>query len=90
MDRTEVSSQTSSRFLKFADDSKAHYVLRKEGLFPAPLSPSLPDFAGVIDRFRFLGIFVAKALQVREYIYIFIYICVCVCVCMFERDYACV
>lgn len=46
-----------------SDTTQPRYVVRKEGLFPAPLPPGLPDFAEVIDRFRFLGVFAAKALQ---------------------------
>jgi hypothetical protein len=39
-------------------------VTRAEGLFPAPLPPSLADSNDVIERFHFLGVFVAKCLQV--------------------------
>eukprot|EP00036_Acanthoecidae_sp_10tr_P012628 CAMPEP_0206295484 /NCGR_PEP_ID=MMETSP0106_2-20121207/5189_1 /ASSEMBLY_ACC=CAM_ASM_000206 /TAXON_ID=81532 /ORGANISM="Acanthoeca-like sp., Strain 10tr" /LENGTH=2416 /DNA_ID=CAMNT_0053726137 /DNA_START=1 /DNA_END=7251 /DNA_ORIENTATION=- len=39
------------------------YVSRPGGLFPAPLPRTTPHFHDVVERFRFLGIFVAKALQ---------------------------
>jgi E3 ubiquitin-protein ligase HECTD1 len=40
-----------------------YYVRRIGGLFPAPLPKSAPHFHEIVERFRFLGIFVAKALQ---------------------------
>lgn len=47
--------------------SKSHttvvYVSRPEGLFPAPLPPNMPDLPEIVERFHFLGVFVAKCLQ---------------------------
>lgn len=39
------------------------YVSRAEGLFPAALPPTLPDINDIVERFHFLGVFVAKCLQ---------------------------
>jgi len=38
------------------------YIHRESGLFPAPLPPDAPNIETIIDRFRFLGTFIAKAL----------------------------
>eukprot|EP00053_Salpingoeca_punica_P020085 m.207429 g.207429 ORF g.207429 m.207429 type:complete len:2206 (+) comp17789_c0_seq4:215-6832(+) len=54
-----------TREVDLGDGAKApgYYVQRSGGLFPAPLPDTAPRFRDVIDRFYFLGIFVAKSLQ---------------------------
>jgi E3 ubiquitin-protein ligase HECTD1 len=43
-------------------DNKVHYIHRESGLFPAPLPPDAPNIEKILERFRFLGTFIAKAL----------------------------
>lgn len=43
-------------------DNKVQYVHRESGLFPAPLPPNAPNMDKILERFRFLGTFIAKAL----------------------------
>lgn len=40
-----------------------YYVLAKQGLFPVALPRGAPHFHDIVERFRFLGVFVAKSLQ---------------------------
>ena len=43
-------------------DAKPQYIHRESGLFPAPLPPEAPKREKILERFRFLGTFLAKAL----------------------------
>lgn len=42
--------------------NKVLYIHRESGLFPAPLPPDAPNMDKILDRYRFLGTLMAKAL----------------------------
>jgi E3 ubiquitin-protein ligase HECTD1 len=43
-------------------EHKVFYVHRESGLFPVPLPSNAPNMDKILERFRFLGTFIAKAL----------------------------
>ena len=43
-------------------ENKLQYIHRDAGLFPAPLPPDAPNMGKILERFRFLGAFIGKAL----------------------------
>jgi len=54
--------RSSTRDGARAADTKPQYIHRESGLFPAPLPPEAPNKGKILERFRFLGTFLAKAL----------------------------
>jgi len=62
--RTEVRTEmlpTTDGATEAQNSKKAKYIHRESGLFPAPLPPDAPNLDKILERFRFLGTFLGKA-----------------------------